>query len=287
MKAWDFKANSYYERKPCFGSKLHGDKDAVFDVNEQHYMKKGSYTKKQRRAYHRCISGLLRAKGRLEKIRFMTLTSSFQSNMILTKSKYLSYLISLPAVSSEDNMVFLRFLLEEGYAKIDFKKLNYHFNLLVKQIEYTFGFKMQYWKVCTQEGLGVLHVIFRVVDDNLPRKRKKGILMSKRMRGFVPHSWLSKTWEEIHGAKVVEIHELKGKKSERDIAYYVVGNYVSKQPIKRMSYSQKWVCRGFCKIWKTFLEIYKSRAIEVWDKWLKTSVFHYYRETRLCMFSDV
>jgi len=284
MKAWDFKTNSYYERKPCFGSKLHGDKDAVFDVNEHRYMTKWSYTKKQRRAFHRCISGLLRAKGRLEKIRFMTLTSSLQSDMVMTSSKFLSDLIALPAVSSEDNMVFLRFLLEEGYGKLDFKKLNYHFNLLVKQIEYTFGFKMQYWNVCTQEGLGVLHIVFRVIDDKLPRKRKKGVPLSKRMRGFIPHKWLSETWEDIHGAKIVEIHELRGKKSERDIAYYVVGNYVSKQPIKRMSYSQKWVCRGFCKKWKIFLEIYGKRAIEVWDKWLLYSSFNCYIQLDLNVF---
>ena len=82
----------------------------------------------------------------------------------------------------------------------DKKKLNYHFNLLDKQIEYTFGFKMQYWKVQTNEGYGVLHVVFRVVDDKLPRKRKKGVLTSKRRRGFVPHTWLSKTWDKIHGA---------------------------------------------------------------------------------------
>jgi hypothetical protein len=164
---------------------------------------------------------------------------------------------------------------------LNFKKLNYHFNLLVKQIEYAFGFKMQYWKVCTQEGLGVLHVIFRVIDDKLPRKRKKGLLISKRMRGFVPHSWLSKTWEEIHGAKIVEIHELKGKKSERDIAYYVVGNYVSKQPIKRMSYSQKWVCKGFSKKWTTFLQIYGKRAIEVWDKRLLFADFISYQEVKI------
>jgi len=243
MKVWDFKTNSFCEfKRPCFGSRLHGDENAVFDFNERRYMKSWSYTKKQRRAFHRCISGLLRAKGRLERIRFMTLTSSPQS---------------------------------------DRSKLNYHFNLLVKQIEYTFGFKMQYWKVKTNEGYGVLHVLFRVVDDKLPRKRKKGVLLSKRRRGFIPHSWLSKIWEKIHGAKVVEIHELKGKKSERDIAYYVVGNYVSKQPVERMSYSQKWVCKGFSIKWKGFLEVYGKRAVEIWDKWLVQGDFHFYHETRL------
>ncbi len=229
MKTWSFEKNCVVERKPSFGSKLHGHKDAVFDVNEGRYKKQWSYSRRQRRAFHRCISGLLRAKGRLDRIRFMTLTSSPQS---------------------------------------DRTKLNYNFNLLVKQIEYTFGFKMQYWKAKTKEGYGVLHVLFRVIDDKLPRKRKKGILISKRMRGFVPHKWLSKTWEKIHGAKVVEIHELKGKKSERDIAYYVIGNYVSKQPLERISYSQKWVCKGFAKKWKEVLEVYEKRAVEVWDNWL-------------------
>lgn len=104
------------------------------------------------------------------------------------------------------------------------------------------------------------------------------------MRGFVPHNWLGRTWEKIHGAKIVEIHELKGKKSERDIAYYVIGNYVSKRPIKRMSYSQKWVCKGFSKKWKTFLETYGKRAVEVWDKWLLTADLGCYSETRMMLF---
>jgi hypothetical protein len=249
MKVWDFKTNSFYEfKRPSFGSRLHGDENAVFDFNERRYMKQWSYTKKQRRAFHRCISGLLRAKGRLERIRFMTLTSSPQS---------------------------------------DRSKLNYHFNLLVKQIEYTFGFKMQYWKVKTNEGYGVLHVLFRVVDDKLPRKRKKGLLLSRRRRGFIPHCWLSKTWEKIHGAKVVEIHELRGKKSERDIAYYVVGNYVSRQPVERMSYSQKWVCKGFSKKWKIFLETYGERAIEVWDKWLTIAELSMFKEIKICDYGTI
>ena len=248
MKVWDFESNGYVERKiPCFGSRWHNDKEAVFDFNERRYMKPWSYTKKQRRAFHRCISGLLRAKGRLERIRFMTLTSSPQS---------------------------------------DRSKLNYHFNLLVKRIEYTFGFKMEYWKVKTREGYGVLHVLFVVVDDKLPRKRKKGVLISKRRRGFVPHSWLSKTWEKIHNAKVVEIHELKGKKSERDIAYYVVGNYVSKQPAERMSYSHKWVCIGFAKKWKNFLEVYGNRGVEVWSKWLLMAEIKIYHQVELEAFID-
>ena len=86
--------------------------------------------------------------------------------------------------------------------------------------------------------------------------------------------------------KVVEIHELKGKNSERDIAYYVVGNYVSKQPIERISYSQKWVRKGFAKKWKTFLEVYGKRAVEVWDKWLLSSSFYSYNCMKIDLFFD-
>jgi hypothetical protein len=44
MKEWDFKTNGIIERK-SFGSRLHGDKDAVFDFNERRYMKRWTYTK--------------------------------------------------------------------------------------------------------------------------------------------------------------------------------------------------------------------------------------------------
>jgi hypothetical protein len=88
MKEWHFKSNRVIERKiPSFGSHWHKDKDAVFDFNERQYMKRWTYTKKQRRAFHRCISGLLRAKGRLERIRFMTLTSSPQTDKKRARNK--------------------------------------------------------------------------------------------------------------------------------------------------------------------------------------------------------
>lgn len=90
--------------------------------------------------------------------------------------------------------------------------------------------------------------------------------------------------KKIARAKVVEINELRGKKSEKDVAYYVVGNYVSKQPVERMSYSHKLVCVGFCKKWKIFLEIYGKRAIEVWDKWLCRTNFHKYVDTKITAF---
>ena len=59
---------------------------------------------------------------------------------------------------------------------------------------------------------------------------------------------------------------------------------MSKQPIKRMSYSQKWVCKGFAKKWKMFLEVYEKKAVEVWDKWLANADFHNYYHTKIVIF---
>jgi hypothetical protein len=54
MRAWDFKTNSFYENRPLFGSKWHGDKDAVFDIAEALYKKSWSYAK-QRELFHRWV----------------------------------------------------------------------------------------------------------------------------------------------------------------------------------------------------------------------------------------
>jgi hypothetical protein len=66
----------------------------------------------------------------------------------------------------------------------------------------------------------------------------------------------------------------------------VVGNYVSKQPIERISYSQKWVCKGSSKKWKTFLAVYGKRAVEAWDKWLLEADFKNNCETELAVFLE-
>jgi hypothetical protein len=45
MKTWDFKNNCIIEREPSFGPTMHGDKEAVFDVNEGRYKKSWPYLK--------------------------------------------------------------------------------------------------------------------------------------------------------------------------------------------------------------------------------------------------
>jgi hypothetical protein len=82
----------------------------------------GGYTKKQRRAFQRLMSGLTVGKSRRERLRFMTLTSSPES---------------------------------VG------RNLNADFRALKMRILRKYGFKMKYWKIRTNERNGVLHIIFR------------------------------------------------------------------------------------------------------------------------------
>ncbi len=80
------------------------------------------YTKKQRRAFQRLMSGLTVGKSRRERLRFMTLTSSPEA---------------------------------KG------RNLGADFRALKMRILRKFHFKMKYWKIRTNEGNGVLHIVYR------------------------------------------------------------------------------------------------------------------------------
>ena len=147
-------------------------------------------SRKRKRAFHRLMSGLSRSRSRGDRLRFMTLTSSSES--------------------------------EHG-------SLSRHFQVLRKRIERRFGFLPQYWKINTNEGHGVMHIVF------------KG--------GFIPQAWLSEAWASIHGACVVDIRALKNR--PKRLANYLISNYLGKQSFERMSWSWNWVFRGFCHLWRS------------------------------------
>jgi hypothetical protein len=53
---------------------------------------------------------------------------------------------------------------------------------------------------------------------------------------------------------------------------YLVGQYLAKQPVIRMSYGQHWVFPGFAKSFRRIIEVSGfKRAIEVWDKRMRNS----------------
>jgi len=141
------------------------------------------------------MSGLTRSRYRGDRLRFMTLTTSVGG---------------------------------------DLRRLSRDFQVLRKRIEHRFRKRLEYWKINTNEGNGVMHIVF------------KGL--------FIPQVWLSNAWRSIHGAMIVDIRALKNG-SSKNLANYLVGNYLCKQSFERMSWSWAWVYRGFCSTWK---RIYSS-----------------------------
>ncbi len=162
----------------------------------------GDYTKKQRRAFQRLMSGLTVGKSRHERLRFMTLTSS-------------------PKSVGRD--------------------LNADFRALKMRIFRKFHFKMKYWKIRTNEGNGVLHIIFR--------------------GKYIPQEWLSEQWADIHKSPMVDIRSLyETRKGLTGIVFYLVGNYLAKQSFERMSWGYSWVFPAFVSTWKRLV---RSMALSV------------------------
>jgi hypothetical protein len=122
------------------------------------------------------------------------------------------------------------------------------------------GIKLEYWRVKTSEGYGVLHVLLS--------------------SPYIPQPWLKRNWQEIHGAEIVDIRMIKGKKR---LTRYLIGQYLSKQednyrdgkwcpPIySRQSWSWGWCFRGFVGVWKRILGYAESlaQALRLWDSCLR------------------
>lgn len=101
------------------------------------------------------------------------------------------------------------------------------FQILRKRILRKWGCEFEYLRLRTSEGFGVLHIVY------------KG--------AFIPHSWLKKQWNDIHGAEIVFIQALYGRKR---LARYLVSNYMAgHHSFMRQSWSWRWVFRGFVGVW--------------------------------------
>ncbi len=62
---------------------------------------------------------------------------------------------------------------------------------------------------------------------------------------YIDQLYLSHLWAEIHGAPVVDIRRVSGR---RRLAGYMA-NYMAKSPAGRYGYSWGWVWRGFAHSW--------------------------------------
>lgn len=69
------------------------------------------------------------------------------------------------------------------------------------------------------------------------------------LRGeYIAQAMVSEWWQEIHGAKVVDIRRVGGKRTRGQLAGYMA-KYMSKESEFRYSWSWGWVWRGFVKDW--------------------------------------
>jgi hypothetical protein len=135
------------------------------------------------------------------------------------------------------------------------------FQVLRKRIYRKFKILLPYFMVHTNEGNGVLHVLYR----------------SKQ---YLPQKWLSAQWNDIHKSSYVYIKEVP----DTDIARYVVTQYVANQgsSYQRCSWSHSWVCKSFVKSWKHHLRWFHQwqqklnltfiDLLNKWDAWLMSQV---------------
>lgn len=172
------------------------------------------------------MSGLTVGKSRRERLRFMTLTSSPESIG---------------------------------------RNLNADFRALKMRVYRKFHFRMKYWKIRTNEGNGVLHIVFR--------------------GKYIPQKWLSEAWADIHTSPIVDIRSLyETPKGLKGICFYLIGNYLAKQSFERMSWGYSWVFPAFVRSWKGMIEKYGfKQALFLWGR-LLCSPFVVTRQLRLTKF---
>lgn len=130
------------------------------------------------------------------------------------------------------------------------------FHVLKERIKREFG-DFEYFKVRTNEGNGVIHILYR--------------------GRYIPKWWLKNAWFDIHRTYIVDIRVVRGIKG---LAKYVISQYVCNQrsSYQRCSYSANWVFPGFAKRWYTIRRWFRqkddkywtyTKAFEVWQKLLK------------------
>jgi len=153
------------------------------------------------------------------------------------------------------------------------RDLNGWFQALRKRVARRFG-SMEYWKLRAYEGpgAGVLHILY--------------------VGPWIPQAWVSRVWEEITGAYIVYIQQLKRRAGSKRLARYMISNYMMHHEVFRQSWSWGWLFRGFVGYWERMKKSTPdlSTAIAVWkrnirnsdpQKYLDMWFGDYHRQTRL------
>jgi hypothetical protein len=127
----------------------------------------------------------------------------------------------------------LRFMTLTSSKDAEYTRLNPDFEVLKKRLKTHFGSFFEYVKVKTSEGKGVIHIIYA--------------------GPFIPQTWLSRNWGEIHGSPIVDIRKLYfGRGLRNYLSSYLQGQ-------GRLSYSWGWFKKGWASSYRR-LQADKKRA---------------------------
>lgn len=108
---------------------------------------------------------------------------------------------------------------------------------------------MQYFKVQTNEGNGVLHILYR--------------------GSYLPYNYLADNWMDIHNSWDINIMKVDLSDTNK-VSSYVVNQYVSHQDATfvRSSQSWDWVHRGYTSIMNRLRRDYPATYRQLWDDYL-------------------
>jgi hypothetical protein len=120
-----------------------------------------------------------------------------------------------------------------------YEKLSEHREELEARIKRKYGYEVLTFWVKTHEGNGVLHIVWAIKDSRAV---------------WIDQKWLSDTWFDIHGAKIVYVRRMgRGKKDGRNVARYMVSQYMAGQSLfDRYGYSWKRLGIALACAWKVF-----------------------------------
>jgi hypothetical protein len=132
-------------------------------------------------------------------------------------------------------------LINQGYLKPSDARRYYPNKPLIETLE------ISYFKVCTNEGNGVLHIIFR--------------------GDYLPYNYLVDNWNDIHNSWGVDIRKVGKVGSSKGLAGYFVNQYIVNQNCSyfRFSQSYDWIYKGFCSDWLFFKSHFSGQ--ELFDAW--------------------
>lgn len=96
---------------------------------------------------------------------------------------------------------------------------------------------------------------------------------------YIEQALISRWWQELHHAKIVDIRKVKVAGNRKRIASYMA-KYMSKENIYRYSWNWPWVWRGFVGDWKKLKRLWRylndhgmniaySDLLIVWRGWLQ------------------